>query len=146
MESLTHTADWRKSAEQLQKEMEDWDGFPEAFRFRPGDILTGRLLDIDEGHTEHGTSPLLTIQTIEGKLWTVWAFHTVLKSELVKLNPKTGDILSIKMLEDNVKKGYKNYVVRVHNLMIDRDFKSLPSAHEEEIAGELESGEEDLSF
>jgi len=45
MSSLTQSTDWRKSAESLQKEMEDWDGFPEAFRFRPGDTLTDLLND-----------------------------------------------------------------------------------------------------
>jgi len=143
--TLTETSDWRKSAEALQKEMEDWDGFPEAFIFSPGDTLTGRLIEIDEGKTDFGKSPILTIQTPDGKLNTVWVFWTVLKSKLIKLNPRVGDILSIKRLEDNEKKGYKDFHVRLHNVQIDRDFKSLPSAHEE-IVGELESGEEDLSF
>jgi len=141
MSSLTQTGDWRKSAESLQEEMEKWDGFPEAFRFRPGDTLTGRLLNMEQGHTDYGTSPILTIQTTDGKLHTVWVFHTVLKSKLMSLNPRTGDVLSIKRLEDS-EKGYKSYHVRVHNLRIDRDFKSLPSVQEEEVAGELESGEE----
>ena len=97
--------DLRRRAEEMRDEP------AEAWRPKPGDVLVGELVDIDVRATEHDPAvPVLTMRTDSGELVAVWAFHTVLRSELQKVSPQPGEWLAIRRLEDS-ERGYKRYRV-----------------------------------
>ena len=97
--------DLRRRAEELQDEP------AEAWMPEPGDVLVGELVDTDERAHEYDPAvPVLTIRTDSGEPFAVWAFYTVLRSELQKVSPQPGDWLAIRRLQDS-EKGYKRYRV-----------------------------------
>ena len=99
----TEAQDLRRRAEELQDEP------AEAWRPEPGDVLVGELVDTDERATEYNPAvPVLTIRTDSDELFAVWAFYTVLRSELQKVSPQVGDWLAIRRLQDSGK-GYRRY-------------------------------------
>lgn len=56
-----------------------------------GDVLIGIVVDVAERTGFAGDRyPVLTVRTEEGDELAVHAFHTVLKDELARLEPKIG--------------------------------------------------------
>ena len=97
--------DLRRRAEELRDEP------AEAWIPEPGDVLVGELVDIDVRAAEHDPAvPVLTMRTDSDELVAVWAFYTVLRSELQKVSPQPGEWLGIRRLEDS-EKGYRRYGV-----------------------------------
>lgn len=79
----------------------------------PGDIVTGRVVDIEMFDGKFGTYPLLMLETDDGDEIAVHAFHTVLKSELARKRPQPGDLIGIKFQGDPEGRGYQAYKVRL---------------------------------
>ena len=100
--------DLRRRAEELS------DQTAESWRPEPGDVLVGELVNIDVRATEYDPAcPVLTIRMEDGGLIAVWAFYTVLRSELQKQDPQVGEWLAIRRLEDHPDRGYRRYGVIV---------------------------------
>jgi hypothetical protein len=80
-----------------------------------GDAITGTILATEwrDASWEGKTSrvPVLRLDTGEDDIRTVWCFHTVLLSELLKLKPKTGERITIRRLQDHAegRQKYKRY-------------------------------------
>jgi hypothetical protein len=82
-----------------------------AWKPNPGDTLVGELVGVDLRATEYDPEvPVLTLRTETEGLMEVWAFHTVLRGELRKVEPQPGEWLAIRRLEDS-DRGYKRYRV-----------------------------------
>ena len=87
-----------------------------------GDEFTGKLLAVEEHVTPRGTfpgqkedtvSPKLILETEDGEEYTLTAFRSVLKNELLELKPRIGDTLYFKNLGKPRNKNYYNYKVKV---------------------------------
>lgn len=61
----------------------------EGWRPNPGDVIVGKVTDMDEGSSEYGDDyPLLTILRPNGDTVAVHCFHTVLRNRVGKLIEK----------------------------------------------------------
>lgn len=87
-----------------------------------GDEFTGKLVAVEEHVTPKGTfpgqkedtvSPKLILETEDGEEYTLTAFRSVLKNELLELKPRIGDTLYFKNLGKPRNKNYYNYKVKV---------------------------------
>lgn len=87
-----------------------------------GDEFTGKLVAVEEHVTPKGTfpgqkedtvSPKLILETEDGEEYTLTAFRSVLKNELLELRPRIGDTLYFKNLGKPRNKNYYNYKVKV---------------------------------
>lgn len=68
-----------------------------GWRPQPGDTIEGVLGAITWAHSEYGRYPLLTLTgTNVGDEVDVHAFHTSLKNQLIEMQPKLGDGLTIR--------------------------------------------------
>ena len=98
--------------QELEQEALDYDDQPaEAWKPTAGDSVAGTIRLIDIRSTEYDPAvPVLELETAAGSRVAVWAFHTVLRSELKRLGAQVGDEIAIRRLEDSGK-GYKRYRV-----------------------------------
>lgn len=89
-----------------------------------GDEFTGKLLAVEEHVTPKGTfpgqkedtvSPKLILEGEDGEKYTLTAFRSVLKNELLELRPRIGDVLYFKNLGKPRGKNYYNYKVKVRS-------------------------------
>jgi hypothetical protein len=87
-----------------------------------GDEFTGKLVAVEEHVTPKGTfpgqkedtvSPKLILEAEDGEEYTLTAFRSVLKNELLELRPRIGDTLYFKNLGKPRNKNYYNYKVKV---------------------------------
>ena len=85
MNSVTHD----DLAADLERESTAWK--PDA-----GEVLIGELIEVSEWDGGYGTYPVLTLKDADGQLIDVHCFHTVLRSEVGRLNPDVGTTLGIK--------------------------------------------------
>lgn len=73
------------------------DRFPEGWRPKAGDKLIGNIVEISARESEYGgTYPLVIVSTEDGREVAIHGFHAVLKNELARLRPKTGDKLGVR--------------------------------------------------
>lgn len=69
----------------------------EGWRPEPGDEVFGNVVSVDQRESDYGDDyPYIEIETEDGNIVGVHGFHTVLKRELARLQPKPGDTLGIK--------------------------------------------------
>jgi hypothetical protein len=100
----------------LRKELSDWDGYPEAWRPEPGEILVGFVVGYDEGPTSYGPVRTVIIAREEdGQKVTVWLSSTVLLDLFQKQKPRPGERVGVRYLGRDKAKGYHKY-----HLVIDR--------------------------
>lgn len=139
--------DWRDAAQRQHEEMKEWEE-PQSFIFEEGAILTGKILYFEESLTEYGPHPVVVVETADGKTWKIRAFHKVLKSKLERLNPRPGDILTVRRLADA--EHYKNYAVKVGGRRSQQaDFSAYLSEQEQPAlpeAAEAEITDDDIPF
>jgi hypothetical protein len=83
--------DSNNTAERLRAQVE----YPEAWMPEPGQTLIGEALAWETvERDEQPSCEVLTLRDQDGKNWSVWTWHTVLKNELVgKVEP--GNFLAI---------------------------------------------------
>jgi hypothetical protein len=94
---------------------DDIDRETKGWKPDPGDKIVGRIVDVGERDSDYGGSyPVLTVrpEPDEGVDIAVHGFHTVLKNELAKLEPRVEERIAIKYLGTHAK-GYENYRVRL---------------------------------
>jgi hypothetical protein len=90
------------------------DFFPEAWRPNPGEKLIGTVVDLSTRESEYSPDPypIIHVATERGEELCVHGFHTVLKSELEKLQPRIGDRIGI-AYHGRSDRGYERYRVIV---------------------------------
>lgn len=67
----------------------------EAWRPNPGDKILGKVVLVSTREGDYGEYPYLEID-LGDEVVAVHAFHSVLKNELARYQPKAGDTLGIK--------------------------------------------------
>ncbi|MBM4043659.1 MAG: hypothetical protein FJ279_00945 [Planctomycetes bacterium] len=117
----------------LKRELNDWQGWPEAWRPKPGDVLTGIVESYSEGPTPYGNVHTVIVKDEDaGERVSVWLSSTVLLSEFRRLRPKPGERIGLKYEGKDADKGYHRY-----KLLVDRG--AVPSL--EALGGEDGRGE-----
>jgi hypothetical protein len=123
----------------LQKELETWDGYPEAWRPKPGEILVGFIESYDVGHTSYGEVRTVIVAEEEtGRKLTLWLTSTVLLNLFQRHKPKPGERIGLKYLGKDPEKGYHRY-----HLVVDRPaMEELTPLGGEEVEDEDPKGED----
>jgi hypothetical protein len=125
----------------LFDELESWQGWPEAWRPQPGDILVGFIDGYDVGYTSYGEvrTVIVTREETNQKV-SVWLSSTVLLNLFQKHKPRPGERIGLKYLGKDREKGYHRY-----RLVVDRpEPLELTPLGGEEV--ESEHGEVDIAF
>jgi hypothetical protein len=109
----------------LFDELEDWQGWPEAWRPKPGEILVGFIDSYDVGHTPYGpVRTAIIAKEADNQKVTVWLASTVLLNLFQRYRPKPGEHVGLKYLGKDPVKQYHRY-----RLVVDRptelDFSAL---------------------
>jgi len=77
-----------------------------------GHVLSLTYIETDQKYGG-GEVPMLEIEESDGHVWSVRAYHTVLRNQIEKHDPEVGDLVAVKYLgEKDNKKGdntYQNY-------------------------------------
>jgi hypothetical protein len=96
----------------------------EAWKPEPGDKLVGTVVEIDERTSDYGSYPLLIVETDDGVEHAVHAFHTVLRNELARKRPRTGDTIGLAYRGkiDDRYEGYRVVIVRAEPETIEVDW------------------------
>jgi hypothetical protein len=113
----------------LRSELETWNGWPEAWRPEPGDILVGIIDGYDVGHTAYGPVRTVLLTQDTGGRVSVWLSSTVLLNLFEQHKPKPGERIGLKYLGKDENKGYHRY-----RLVVDRpgtDFTPLGGERDE---------------
>jgi len=87
------------------------DSFPEGWRPQPADKLIGVVIGSETRTTDYGEYPIHTVRTDDGRDVAVHAYHTVLRRELEKLQPRVGDRIGIAYHGPHPTRGYERYRV-----------------------------------
>jgi hypothetical protein len=100
----------------LRKELSDWEGYPEAWRPEPGEILVGFIVSYDVGHTPYGeVRTVMVAQEDTGRKVSLWLSSTVLLDLFQRHKPQPGERIGLKYLGKDPEKGYHRY-----RLVVDR--------------------------
>ena len=89
-----------------------------AWKQQVGEKIVGELTAVDErlGYNDE-PYPIITLRQGDGSERAVHAFHSVLRNELAKLNPRLGETIAIKYLGEVAKEGghgrYHHYKVAI---------------------------------
>jgi hypothetical protein len=127
----------------LHKELETWDGYPEAWRPKPGEILVGFIESYDEGHTSFGPVRTAIIAEEEtGRKWTIWLTSTVLLNLFQRHKPRPGERIGLKYFGKDEVKGYHKF-----HLVVDRPVGlELTPLGGEEVENPAEDEHPDVPF
>lgn len=94
--------------------------FADAWRPEPGDVLRGKVTNLDMGHSEFGAYPIITVQSgapDDDSEYAVHAFHQALRDKLRDLKPSIGSEIAIKFFGEQKsttsKFTYAKYGVKV---------------------------------
>jgi len=108
----------------------------------PGDIVEGRLLDVELYEGKFGSYPLMNIETETGDVVGVHCFHTVLRSEMGRKRPAPGDQVAIKFVGTEPGKSYASYKLVVERATpappIDYDAMARDAAADQAIDSAFE--------
>jgi hypothetical protein len=89
-------------SDQYKGLLDDLDRPKVAWRPSPGDAVIGKVVAMMTATSEYADYPLLTLDPgPDSPLVDVHAFHTWLKSDIVRLNVREGDIFGVKFLDVN---------------------------------------------
>jgi hypothetical protein len=75
----------------------DYD-FAPAWMPKAGDVLEGTVASIDSGNSAYGVYPIVTVEQEDGEKRAVHCFHTTIRGQLGRIQPKVGDPIGIKYL------------------------------------------------
>jgi hypothetical protein len=106
----------------------------EAWRPEPGDVAIGEVVEVQErrGFAER-PYPVVTLRTEANEYVAVHAFHTVLREELAKLEPKAGDRVGV-AYHGLVEKGESRY--ELYRVALERPGGEQPEPDWDAIAHE----------
>ena len=91
--------DLRDQAQKSKQRLEE--GFPESWQPQSEDhdhpeIVVGKLVEINfDAPTSYGSASVLIIEDEDGKEWSVWLLHRILKEQVFKYNPRIGDLIAV---------------------------------------------------
>ena len=92
----------------------------EAWKPEPGDELIGTVAGWSSGTTRRDeTHPILIVELEDGSRIAVWCFYSVLRDELKKADPKIGETILIRRLDDRTNSDGIGY--RVYRVAVDRE-------------------------
>lgn len=97
--------------------MTEENGYAEGWKPQPGDTVKGTVVALDATDAGYGAYPIVTLRRDDGTEAAVHCFHTVLKQEIIDLEPAIGDPLEVTYVGrkgdgGNYGKGYESYRVR----------------------------------
>jgi len=107
------------STRDLQRELDADNGvYPESWKPKPGDSITGVVVRYAKGPTPYGERWIVVLRVAPTEthgeyLAGVWLSHKVLVDLFKRMRPKKGEAVAIKRLEDNADPHYARYVVKV---------------------------------
>jgi hypothetical protein len=107
--------------ETLREKLDNWDGYPPAWKPQEGEILVGTILQYDTGESTFGPVHTCIIETEEGERLSLWLSSTVLLSQFRRYRPKIGERIGIKYQGKDQAKGYHRY-----RLVVDRPGEEVP--------------------
>lgn len=95
----------------------------ETWKPEPGDILLGRVVDLDEAGNRNGVYPVVIVQCEDGRRFAWHAAPTVAQYELSHAGPQVGDLLAVryegKVSGGRHDGGYHSFTVRSEPRRID---------------------------
>ncbi len=98
--------------------------YPASWIFKEdGPLIVGQFLELAEGHTEYGSSPIVVLRTKDGQERSVWLLHTVLRREFARIRPKPAEMVAVRCLGEKQGAGGQKYVA--YRVEVDRDEKAL---------------------
>jgi hypothetical protein len=105
----------------LYDELDRWQGWPEAWRPKPGEVLVGVIDGYDVGRTPYGEvrTVLVTEERTNTKV-SVWLSSRVLLDLFQRQKPKPGERIGRKYLGKDADKGYHRDC-----LVVDRPAEAL---------------------
>jgi hypothetical protein len=91
---------------------------PEAFRFKDGDMIVGKVVRFGQGYSQYGPHAVVIVaDETDGELRAVHCLQTVLRNQMVEADPRPGDRIAVKCLGKASNKSgtrrYENFRVRV---------------------------------
>ena len=85
-----------------------------GWRPEPGDEIIGAVIAVDVASSKYnGNYPVVTVLTEDGQEVAVHGFHSVLKSEFQRKQPRINDTLGVKYVGIPEGKKYEHYRVVV---------------------------------
>lgn len=100
----------------LNQELKNWDGWPDAWKPQAGDVLVGTVETYDTGFTPYGAVRTVIVMQENGERVSLWLSSTVLLDLFNRLKPKHGERIGLKYLGKDPKKHYHRY-----HLIVDRE-------------------------
>jgi len=99
----------------LLAQLEEWDGtWPEAWRPKPGEILSGRVFGYSQAQGMYGPVWVCTVKRDpDGERVAIWLSSTVLLAEFRKLRPRPGERIAVKFAGQHSSRGYNLFKVVV---------------------------------
>jgi len=105
----------------LNQELKNWDGWPEAWKPTAGDVLVGTVESYDTGFTPYGSVRTVIVTQENGERVSLWLSSTVLLDLFNRLKPKPGEKIGLKYMGKDPKKHYHRY-----HLIVDREVDLTP--------------------
>src|SRR5262249_19085667 len=123
---LRRTTERNPRMRDLHRELDTWEGYPPAWRPKPGDILVGYVISYDTGHTPYGeVRTVILAEERSNEHVSLWLNSTVLLDQFQKQKPRSGERISLKYLGKDAEKGYHRYRLVVDRLETEMDFTPL---------------------
>jgi hypothetical protein len=109
----------------LHQELDQWTGYPPAWRPTTGDILVGIVEGYDVGFTPYGSvRTCMIVEEGTHRKYSIWLSSTVLLSLFERFKPLPGERLGLRYLGVDAQKRYHKF-----RLLVDRpqalDFSAL---------------------
>lgn len=108
----------------LNKELNDWEDWPAAWKPQAGGVLVGTVESYDTGFTPYGAVRTVIVMQGDGERVSLWLSSTVLLDLFRRHKPKPGERIGLKYLGKDPKKGYHRYHLIVDR-PVDTDFTPL---------------------
>ena len=107
----------QKARRDLTTTLNEWEGFPPAWRPKAGEVLVGEIENYDAGFTPYGEVRTVIVKREDtGERVSVWLSSTVLLGLFNRHKPKRGERIGLKYLGKDPHKGYHRY-----QLLVDRE-------------------------
>jgi hypothetical protein len=93
---------------------------PKPWKFdTDGPMIVGTFRGLEFGTTAYGQCPVVTLELEDGTERSVWCFHTVLRNEMKRSQPKLGERVGILYLGKIHPEGGAEYVG--YRVKVDRE-------------------------
>lgn len=141
----------------------DWSLLENAVEYQftgwqpePGSLVVGQVAYVSEGEGNWGPYPMLAVITRDGEGVMIHGFHTVLRNELERQDPQTGDRIAVKYMGTKPSKKEGQDPTHIYNVVVDHsrtvvaaaqlasgETPALPSGDMNETATEMTEPEQE---